>query len=108
MSKAAEAGYLVSRDELLNLPERKLLTNDRDYVFFALQIDLPGKLNSTVDVTAFCDCGELSPNVFVLPQRERFRPTRGDLKLTIAASKRWTVLPYAPYDSCWSNKDPTR
>jgi len=60
MSKAAEVGYLLGRDELLSLRERKLLTNDRDYVFFALQIDFPGKLDPTVDVTAFCDRWELS------------------------------------------------
>jgi hypothetical protein len=38
----------------------KLLTSDRDYVFFALQIDFPSKLNPSVDVEAFCDRWQLS------------------------------------------------
>ncbi|MBD3881714.1 hypothetical protein IFO70_08100 [Phormidium tenue FACHB-886] len=64
MNKAAEVGYLLDREELLSLRERKLLTSDRDYVFFALQIDYPGKLNPTVDVTAFCDRWELTVGGF--------------------------------------------
>lgn len=60
MSKAAEVGYLVDRKELLNLRERRLLTSDQDYVFFALQIDFPGKLNPTVNVAAFCERWDLS------------------------------------------------
>ena len=53
-------GYLVDREELLRVRSLKLLTSDRDYVFFALQIDYPGKLNPAIDVAAFCDRWELT------------------------------------------------
>ncbi|MBD2067751.1 hypothetical protein H6F93_09450 [Leptolyngbya sp. FACHB-671] len=54
------AGYLLDREELIRIRSLKLLTSDRDYVFFALQIDFPGKLNPSVDVEAFCERWELS------------------------------------------------
>ncbi len=53
------AGYLLDHDELLRIRSLKVLTSDRDYVFFALQIDYPGKLNPAIDVIAFCDRWEL-------------------------------------------------
>lgn len=56
---AAAASYLIDRDELLRIRNLRLLTNDRDYVFFALQVDYPGKLNPAIDVIAFCDRWEL-------------------------------------------------
>lgn len=37
----------------------KLVTSDRDYIFFALQIDYPGRLSPAIDVTAFCDRWEI-------------------------------------------------
>ncbi len=52
-------GYLLTYEELLRIRTLKLLTSDRDYVFFALQIDYPGKLNPAIDVAAFCDRWEL-------------------------------------------------
>ncbi|MEP0924895.1 hypothetical protein [Leptolyngbya sp. ST-U4] len=52
--------YLLHREELLRIRSLKLLTSDRDYVFFALQIDYPGKLNPAIDVAAFCDRWELT------------------------------------------------
>lgn len=51
--------YSLDREELLRLRSLKLLTSDRDYVFFALQIDHPGKLNPAIDVAAFSDRWEL-------------------------------------------------
>ncbi|MCY6494593.1 hypothetical protein [Leptolyngbya sp. GGD] len=51
--------YLLDRDELLRIRNLKLLTSGRDYVFFALQIDYPGKLTPAIDVVAFCDRWEL-------------------------------------------------
>lgn len=47
--------YCLDRDELLRIRDLKLLTSDRDYVFFALQIDYPGKLAPSLDVAAFCE-----------------------------------------------------
>ena len=44
------AGYLLDREELLRIRQLKLLTSDRDYIFFALQIDFPSKLNPTLDI----------------------------------------------------------
>lgn len=55
-----EDGYLLNYEELLRVRNLKLLTSDRDYVFFALQIDYPGKLNPAIEVTAFCDRWELN------------------------------------------------
>jgi hypothetical protein len=52
-------GYLLNREELLRLRNLKLLTSDRDYVFFALQIDFPSKLNPAINVSAFCERWEL-------------------------------------------------
>ena len=57
MTTAHQAGYWLDRDELLRIRDRKLLTSDRDYLFFALQIDYPGKLNPNVDVAAFVIAG---------------------------------------------------
>lgn len=53
-------GYLLDREELLRVRTLKLLTSDRDYIFFALQIDYPGKLTPTIDVAAFCERWEIS------------------------------------------------
>jgi len=47
--------YSLDREELLRIRDLKLLTSDRDYIFFALQIDYSGKLNPTIDVNAFCE-----------------------------------------------------
>lgn len=52
-------GYLLSHEELLRVRSLKILTSDRDYVFFALQIDYPGKLNPAIEVSAFCNRWEL-------------------------------------------------
>lgn len=54
------ANYSLDREELMRVRGLKLLTSDRDYVFFALQIDFPGKLNPSLDVEAFCERWELS------------------------------------------------
>lgn len=54
------ASYLLDREELIRIRSVKLLTSDRDYVFFALQIDFPGKLNPSIEVEAFCERWELS------------------------------------------------
>lgn len=59
-----EAGYILDRDELLQIRQRKLLTSDRDYLYFALQIDYPGKLNPSIDVEVFCDRWNLSSGDF--------------------------------------------
>ena len=56
--------YPLDREELLRIREMKLLTSDRDYVFFALQIDYPGKLSPTIDVGYFCDRWDLSDGDF--------------------------------------------
>lgn len=47
--------YGVDREELLRIRNLKLLTSDRDYVFFALQLDFRGESNPEIDVSAFCD-----------------------------------------------------
>lgn len=52
--------YVLDRDELLRIRNLKLLTSGRDYVFFALQIDYPGKLNPAIDVADFCNRWELT------------------------------------------------
>lgn len=54
------ASYELGRKELLRIRDMKLLTSDRDYVFFALQIDYSGKLNPTIEVGAFCDRWDLN------------------------------------------------
>ncbi|MBD2156746.1 hypothetical protein [Leptolyngbya sp. FACHB-16] len=59
-----EAEYILDRDELLQIRQRKLLTSDRDYLYFALQIDYPGKLNPTINVESFCERWELSSGSF--------------------------------------------
>jgi hypothetical protein len=58
------ADYLLDRKELLRIREMKLLTSQRDYLFFALQIDYPGKLNPTIDVDTFCERWDLSDGDF--------------------------------------------
>jgi hypothetical protein len=63
-SMGKEAGYILDRDELLQIRQRKLLTSDRDYLYFALQIDYPGKLNPTINVESFCERWELSSGSF--------------------------------------------
>jgi hypothetical protein len=59
LDSADAVSYLIDRDELLRIRNLRLLTNDRDYVFFALQVDYPGKLNPAINVAAFCDRWEL-------------------------------------------------
>ncbi len=53
-------GYLLDREELLRVRSLKLLTSDRDYIFFALQNDSPGKLAPAINVADFCDRWEIS------------------------------------------------
>jgi hypothetical protein len=60
MANSASSSYALDRDELLRLRRLRLLTNDRDYVFFALQIDYPNKLHPKIEITAFCERWELS------------------------------------------------
>lgn len=55
MTQTTSNSYPLDRDELLRIREMKLLTSDRDYLFFALQIDYPGKLTPTIEVDAFCE-----------------------------------------------------
>lgn len=55
MATTSQMGYWLDREELLRTRERKLLTSDQNYLLFALQIDYPGKLNPSVDITSFCD-----------------------------------------------------
>lgn len=64
MTHSASSSYQLDREELLRIRQMKLLTSDRDYLFFALQIDYPGKLNPTIEVSAFCDRWELSDGDF--------------------------------------------
>ena len=59
-----QAGYWLDREELLRIRDRKLLSSDRDYLYFALQIDYPGKLNPQIDVDSFCDRWDLSAGNF--------------------------------------------
>lgn len=59
-----DTAYILDRDELLQIRQRRLLTSDRDYLYFALQIDYPGKLNPSIDVEAFCDRWDLSSGDF--------------------------------------------
>lgn len=56
--------YLLDRSELLRIREMKLMTSDRDYLFFALQLDYPSKMNPTIEVDSFCDRWELSDGDF--------------------------------------------
>lgn len=60
VSASSTAGYLIDQEELIRIRSLKLLTSDRDYVFFALQIDFPSKLNPSINVEAFCERWELS------------------------------------------------
>lgn len=50
---------MLDREELFRIRDLKLLTSDLDYIFFALQLDFPGKLNPKIDVDAFCDRWQL-------------------------------------------------
>ncbi len=59
-SASDKGEYLISHEELLRIRSLKLLTSDRDYLFFALQIDYPGKLNPAIDVAGFCNRWELT------------------------------------------------
>lgn len=59
-----KAGYWLDREELLRIRDRKLLCSDRDYLYFALQIDYPEKLNPQIDVDIFCDRWNLSTGDF--------------------------------------------
>lgn len=52
--------YVIDRKELLRIRDLKLITSDRDYVFFALQIDYSGKLSPSIDVSAFCERWDLN------------------------------------------------
>lgn len=63
-SPQQSSSYLLDREELIRIRELKLLTSDRDYLFFALQIDYPGKLNPTIEVDYFCNRWELSDGNF--------------------------------------------
>jgi hypothetical protein len=56
-SVPSAGGYRLGREELIHIRSLKLLTSDRDYVFFALQIDFPGKLNPSMNVEAFANGG---------------------------------------------------
>ncbi|MBD2465361.1 hypothetical protein H6G89_30580 [Oscillatoria sp. FACHB-1407] len=62
--RQTQAGYWLDREELMKIRDRKLLSSDRDYLYFALQIDYPGKLNPQIDVDAFCDRWNLSAGDF--------------------------------------------
>lgn len=62
--RQTQAGYWLDREELLKIRDRKLLSSDRDYLYFALQIDYPGKLNPQIDVDRFCDRWDLSAGDF--------------------------------------------
>jgi len=64
MTRQASIHYLIDREELLRIRQIKLLTNDRDYVFFALQIDYPSKLNPTIEVSVFCERWDLDDGDF--------------------------------------------
>ncbi len=59
MAQTDAGCYTLNREELFRIRDLKLLTSDRDYIFFALQLDFPGKLNPKIDVDAFCDRWEL-------------------------------------------------
>ena len=48
----------------MRIRDRKLLSSDRDYLYFALQIDYPGKLNPQINVDNFCDRWNLSTGGF--------------------------------------------
>lgn len=48
----------------MRIRDRKLLSSDRDYLYFALQIDYPGKRNPQIDVDSFCDRWNLSAGDF--------------------------------------------
>ena len=64
MASSTSASYSIDRDELLRICQMKLLTSDRDYLFLALQIDYPGKLSPTIEVSTFCERWELSDGNF--------------------------------------------
>ncbi|MBW4418977.1 MAG: hypothetical protein KME13_07075 [Myxacorys californica WJT36-NPBG1] len=64
MTHSTHPSYPLDRDELFRIRQMKLLTSDRDYLFFALQIDYPGKLNPTIEVDSFCNRWELGDGDF--------------------------------------------
>jgi len=64
MTCSNSTSYHIDRDELFRIRQMKLLTSDRDYVFFALQIDYPGKLNPTIEISSFCERWNLSDGDF--------------------------------------------
>jgi hypothetical protein len=64
MACSTSASYAIDRDELLRIRQMKILTSDRDYLFFALQIDYPDKLNPTIEVGSFCERWVLSDGDF--------------------------------------------
>ncbi len=64
MAGSTSASYSIDRDELLRIRQMKILTSDRDYLFFALQIDYPNKLNPTIEVSSFCERWVLSDGDF--------------------------------------------
>ncbi len=55
--RQTQAGYWLDREELVKIRDRKLLCSDRDYLYFALQIDYPGKLNPKINVDVFAIVG---------------------------------------------------
>lgn len=59
MAKTEVSLYTLDREELLRIRNLKLLTSDRDYIFFALQLDFPAQPNPKIDVNAFCDRWQL-------------------------------------------------
>jgi hypothetical protein len=59
-----QKGYWLDRDELLKIRDRKILCSDRDYLYFALQIDYPKKLDPQIDIDIFCDRWNLSEGDF--------------------------------------------
>jgi hypothetical protein len=60
VSAVAVTDYRLDREELLRVRQLKLLTSDRDYVFFALQIDFPSQINPTLDIALFCERWDLT------------------------------------------------
>jgi hypothetical protein len=57
MAQTDAGCYTLNREELFRIRDLKLLTSDRDYIFFALQLDFPGKLNPKIDVEPFAIAG---------------------------------------------------
>lgn len=86
MARTKASGYSLDRDELLRIRALKLLTSDRDYMFFALQLDFPGKLNPQIDVNSFC---------------ERWELDEGDLYRALGElRKKGVVVSFTPSGNC--------